>query len=174
MSGDPGTSPVRQYVDGGIREPTPLQAAIDHGAETIIAITNNPAKVPDDNQLIAKATPMLERTIDLLSEDVGTNDYRLAFFYQQTNTYLNAIRAKLLAQGVSPTLVDVSLLHKGNSPVAGTSIRQIISNQTSYAKLTEGGPGGLTFDPVAMQQMFQKGIQAAKAVFTQPLPPLIV
>ncbi len=168
----PGASPVRQYVDGGIRELTPLQAAIDNGAETIIAITNSPARTPEDNQLITRATAMLERTIDLFSEDVGTNDYRLAIVYQQTNTYLNAVRAKLLAQGVSPTLVN-SAFAQGNSPVAGTPVRQLIAIRPEL-KLTEGGPGGLTFDPAAMQQMFQKGVQAAKAVFTQPPQPLVV
>ena len=168
----PGAIPVRQYVDGGIRELTPLQAAIDSGAETIIAITNNPIQTPFDNQLITKATAMLERTIDLFSEDVSTNDYRLATVYQQTNTYLNGVRAKLLAQGISPTVVN-SAFSQGNSPVAGTSVQQIIAIRPQL-KLTEGGPGGLTFDPAAMQQMFQKGVLAAQAVFTQPLQPITV
>ncbi len=163
----PGAVPVRQYVDGGIRELTPLQAAIDNGAETIIAITNNPAQTPADNQLITKATGMLERTIDLFSEDVSDNDYRVANFYRQTNTYLQSVRAQLQALGVSPTVVNQAFAQAGN-PATGTAVTKIIEVRPE-TKLVEGGPGGLTFDPAAMQQMFQKGLtQAAKVFATQP------
>lgn len=168
----PGAVPVRQYVDGGVRELTPFQAAIDHGAETIIAITNSPAQTPEDNQLITKATAMLERTIDLFSEDVSDNDYRLAQLYQQTNNYLHSIRTQLLAKGVSQTIIDFAFA-QGNSPVAGTSVTQIVAIRPDQ-KLAEGGPGGLTFDPQSMQQMFEKGVQAARKVFTQPPPVIIV
>jgi NTE family protein len=165
----PGAMPVRQYVDGGVRELTPLQAAIDNGAETIIAITNNPLQTPADNQPITKALGMLERTIDLFSEDVSDNDYRTADLYRQSNTYLQRIRTKLLAQGVSALVVDQALAQPGN-PAAGTSLKTLIDIRPE-AKLTEGGPGGLTFAPAAMQQMFQKGVVAAtKAFVAQPQP----
>ena len=65
----PGAQPVRQYVDGGVREPTPLQAAIDNGAETIIAITLGPRQHPADATDFTKAVPILERTLELFSED---------------------------------------------------------------------------------------------------------
>ncbi len=169
----PGAQPTRQYVDGGVRELTPLQAAIDNGAQTIIAITNSPAQTPADNRLISKATAMLERTIDLFSEDVGDNDYRLANLYRQTNTYLDRVKTQLRAQGVSPALIDKAFGQAGN-PVAGTSVT-VIHEIRPQAKLTEGGPGGLTFDPAAMKQMFQKGVDQAKAVFEAlPQPPLPV
>lgn len=165
----PGAVPVRQYVDGGIRELTPLQAAIDNGAETIIAITNSPAQTPDDNRLIDKATAMLERTIDLFSEDVSDNDYRIANVYRQTNTYLQRVRAELLAQGVSPAVADRALGQPGN-PAAGTAVTTLIEIRPE-TKLTEGGPGGLTFIPAAMQQMFDKGVLAAGKAFANPRSP---
>ena len=166
----PGAVPVRQYVDGGIRELTPLQAAIDNGAQTIIAITNSPDQIPADDRLITKATAMLERTIDLFSEDVSDNDYRLANLYRQTNVYLERVRAQLRARGVAQAIIDQAFEQTGN-PVAGLSIASIIAVRPQI-KLTEGGPGGLTFDPVAMKQMFQKGVQRAKAVFDAlPQPP---
>ncbi len=170
----PGAVPVRQYVDGGVREPTPFQAAIDNGAQTIIAITNSPAQTPADNQLITKATAMLERTIDLFSEDVSDNDFRLANLYRQTNTYLDRVKAQLRAQGVSPVLIDQAFAQVSN-PVAGLPVATIIDIRPQ-AKLTEGGPGGLTFNPPAMQQMFQKGMDRAKALFEalpQPLSPVV-
>lgn len=168
----PGAIPLRQYVDGGIRELTPMQAAVDNGAQTIIAITNSPDQIPADERLISKATAMLERTIDLFSEDVSDNDYRLTNLYRQTNTYLDRVRAQLLAQGVSQSVIDQAFAQVG-SPVAGLPITRLhaIRPQT---KLTEGGPGGLTFDPVAMRQMFQKGVERAKAVFDALPQPAIL
>ncbi|MBC8154010.1 MAG: patatin-like phospholipase family protein [Bacteroidetes bacterium] len=167
----PGAVPVRQYVDGGIRELTPFQAAIDNGAQTIIAITNSPDQIPATTALVSKALPMLERTIDLFSEDVSDNDYRLANLTRQTNTYLDGVKAQLRAQGVAPALVEGAFAQAGN-PVAGSPITTIhaIRPQT---KLTEGGPGGLTFEPTLMKQMFQKGFQRAKAVFEALSQPLI-
>lgn len=78
----------------------------------------------------------------------------------------------MCSSGISQNIVN-SAFAQGNSPVAGTPVRQIIAIRPEL-KLTEGDPGGLTFDPAAMQQMFQKGIQAAKIVFTQPPQPLLI
>ena len=166
----PGAVPVRQYVDGGIHELTPFQAAIDNGAETIISITNSPVQTPDDNRLISKATAMLERTIDLFSEDVTHNDYRMATVYRETNSYLQRVRAQLLAQGVSPAVVNQAFAQSGN-PAAGTAITTLIDIRPE-TKLTEGGPGGLTFIPADMQRMFQKGVLAAETTFTNLLQPV--
>ncbi|QJW90474.1 hypothetical protein HNV11_14345 [Spirosoma taeanense] len=169
----PGAVPVRQFVDGGLHELTPLQAAIDHGAEKIIAITNSPVQTPADNRLINKATAMLDRTIDLFSEDVSNNDYRLANFYQQTTTYLQRVRAQLRAQGVSSAVIEQAF-GQADNPVAGTALTEIIQIRPE-TKLLEGGPGGLTFNPPAMQQMFDKGIEQAKKVFAslpQPVGPV--
>ncbi len=160
----PGTTPVRQYVDGGVREPTPLQAAIDQGAETIIAITLNPQLPPADNTAKTKAIQILERTIDMFSEDVGASDYQLAQLYQQGNQYLAAARSSLLAQGVASAAVNVAFAQAPN-PFANTALTTLheIRPQT---RLDEGGPGGLTFDPVAMRGMLQKGFEEAKRYFT--------
>ena len=77
----PGAVPVRQYVDGGVREVTPLQAAVDQGADTIVAITLSPRQQPNDPVKLTQAFPILQRTMDMLGEDVGSNDYRLAKLY---------------------------------------------------------------------------------------------
>ncbi len=167
----PGAVPVRQYIDGGIRELTPLQAAIDNGAQTIIAITNSPDQTPVDDRHITSATGMLERTIDLFSEDVSDNDYRLANLYRQTNVYLNRLRTQLRAEGVPQATIDRAFAQSGN-PVAGVSVTTIHAIRP-LTKLDEGGPGGLTFEPAALQQMFSKGVERAKALFESlPRPPL--
>ncbi|UOQ68335.1 patatin-like phospholipase family protein [Hymenobacter volaticus] len=159
-----GAVPVRQYVDGGVREATPLQAAIDQGAETIYAITLNPEQTPADNTTKTSAIQVLERTIDLFSEDVGANDYRVAQLYERGNRYVQAIRATLLARGVSQTVINEALASSAN-PFTGTAVTKIHEIRPK-AKLTEGGPGGLTFQPAAMQTMLQKGFEQAKAYFS--------
>ncbi len=159
----PGAQPVRQYADGGVREPTPLQAAIDQGAETIIAITLAPRQPPDDDTKLTQAFQILQRTLDLYGEDVGSNDYRLARLYQQGNAYLQQARAQLLAQGAAPALVQAAFDQPAN-PFAGTAVTAIHEIRPQV-KLVEGGPGGLTFDPVAMRGMLDKGFAQAKAYF---------
>lgn len=159
----PGAVPVRQYADGGVREPTPLQAAIDAGAETIVAITMAPRQLPADNKKLTQAFGILQRTLDLYGEDVGDNDFRLAELYQRGNAYLRAVRSQLLAQGVAPAAVQAAFGQAGN-PFAGTAIATIHEIRPQ-AKLTEGGSGGLTFDPTAMRGMLTKGFAQAKAYF---------
>ena len=158
-----GAVPVRQYVDGGVREATPLQAAVDQGAETIIAITLNPQQTPADNTRKTSAIQILERTTDLFSEDVGANDYRLAQLFQQSNRYVQAVRQALLARGVAPTLIDQAFTQPQN-PFANTAVTTLHDIRPA-ARLDEGGPGGLTFQPAAMQQMLQKGYAQAQAYF---------
>ena len=69
--------PVRQYVDGGIRELTPLQVAIDNGATEILAITLSPNQSSPLTTKFTTGIAMLERTIDMLTEDVSESDYQL-------------------------------------------------------------------------------------------------
>ena len=164
----PDAQPVRQYVDGGVREATPLQAAIDNGAETIIAITLGPRQKPADATEFSQAIPILARTMDLFSEDVGANDYRLARLFEQGNAYLQAVRGQLLDQGVAAATVAAAFARPGN-PFAGTALTTIHEIRPEV-RLDEGGPGGLTFDPVAMQGMMAKGQAQAKAYF-EALPP---
>ncbi len=163
-----GAVPVRQYADGGVREATPLQAAVDQGAETIIAITMSPRQTPADDTKLTQAFQILQRTLDLFGEDVGSNDYRLARIYQQGNAYLRAVRRELLAQGVAPAAVNAAF-GQPTSPFEGTAVTTIHEIRP-LAKLVEGGPGGLIFDPAAMRGMLAKGFAQAKAYF-EALPP---
>lgn len=167
----PGTLPVRQYVDGSVREITPLQAAVDQGADTIVALTLSPRQTPAENQPLTQAIQILQRTVDMFGEDVGQNDYRFAQITQRGNAYLQSVRRRLLALGVAPGIVNDALAQPG-SPFKNTALTTIHEIRPA-AKLTEGGPGGLTFEPAAMRGMLQKGYAQAKAYF-EALPGLVV
>jgi NTE family protein len=161
----PGRLPIRQYSDGGVREVTPLQIAVDNGATTIIAISLGPSKVISQDDKFSSAFRILERTIDMFGEDVGHNDYRIPRLYRDANLYLANVRKTLLARGVSLATIDTAFARPDN-PFVGkplVKIHEIRPDQT----LLEGGPGGLIFNSGRMQAMLAKGVAKAKRYFEQ-------
>ncbi len=162
------SNPIRQYVDGGVREITPLQVAIDNGATEILAITLSPKNTLPQNDKITKGMKMLERTIDMFTEDVSESDYRLPTLYREANAYLQAVKTQLRALGVTQPTIDQAF-SQTNDPFAGKPIVTILEIRPDQT-LIEGGPGGLTFDPATMQGMLAKGVARAKAFFDS-LPP---
>jgi predicted acylesterase/phospholipase RssA len=80
----------RQYVDGGVRAYAPFQVALDQGATSLWAVlhTAPPEARPVASGLFRNLASVLGRTISLLTEDVGDNDYELAML-------------KMEAQGIS-------------------------------------------------------------------------
>ena len=159
----PGAVPVRQYADGGVREITPLQAAVDGGADTIIAITLGPARTPADNIPFTSAIQILQRTLDLFGEDVSASDYQVTRLYQQVNLAVGAVRASLLQQGVAAGTVNQAFAPLA-AALAGKPV-VTIHEIRPLEKLVEAGPGGLTFDPASMRAMRDKGYARAKAYF---------
>lgn len=71
------------WSDGGIKEITPLQAAIDLGADEIDIIITSPKA---DTSLFDKnpnAINVLKRTLDLMSDEIITNDIDKALLYNK-------------------------------------------------------------------------------------------
>jgi predicted acylesterase/phospholipase RssA len=75
----------RQYVDGGVRAYAPFQVALDQGATALWAILHTPP--PEARSVeggsFRNLAGVLSRTISLLTEDVGDNDYELATLKMQ-------------------------------------------------------------------------------------------
>lgn len=67
------------WVDGGVREVTPLKHAIDRGAERIIAILCNPAtdKMSEWGPSFPKAVSIGLRAVDIQSNEVFLNDLKI-------------------------------------------------------------------------------------------------
>lgn len=167
-----GAAPLRQYVDGGVREITPLQIAIDNGATDIIAISLSPKAMSPIPGKITKGMGMLERTIDMFSEDIGANDYRIPNLHLDANRYLASVKASLKAGGLSQVTIDQAF-GQANNPFADKPIMNLYEIRPDK-KLEEGGPGGLTFDPTKMKGMLDKGMKRAKAFFESlPVPPFV-
>ena len=92
------TTPPRHYVDGGGREYAAIQVALDAGADEVLAILLSPETHETDdsirpNDLIG----VLQRTIDIFSEDVNLNDVRVPDLRSRGTNYWLAVRAGMQA-----------------------------------------------------------------------------
>jgi NTE family protein len=67
-----------QYVDGGVREYLPVRAALDSGADKIYSIILAAEYEIVSTDHYKDLIGIAKRTIDLFSEDVSANDYKIA------------------------------------------------------------------------------------------------
>lgn len=149
------------YVDGGVREYAPVQIAIDAGATDIVCIALAPRDRGPAHESLDRLPGVLQRTIDLLSEEVGENDLRLAQLYTQANRYLQAVRERLARElNLAPAQIDSAFSPPSAvNPLAGTravSLR-VIRPLRRLAGETLG------FDPAEMRANLGYGFESAQA-----------
>lgn len=162
-------NPDYQYVDGGVVEYAGVQMAIDAGATEIFVILLSPAQgEPIDSEFTA-ILPILERTIDLFTIEVGNNDLSQPRQYNRALQYIAAVKAKMIQSGLSQAEVDNYFrLPAPANPFQDKEPLKIFEIRPK--SFLGGGPGGLNFDPAEMKQMMAKG-EAAVADFIASLPP---
>jgi hypothetical protein len=97
-------------VDGGVREYVPIEIAIDAGADEICCIILAPTfdKRPLYEKRFGNVLDVAQRSVDLLSEEVGASDLKLSRLYNAACKYVGAVQAKLRADGVSDAVVDAA------------------------------------------------------------------
>ena len=150
-----GANPVRQYVDGGVREYIGVQLAIDAGADEIFAIALSPDKKEDTAIKYTKTFSILQRTMEIFVDDVGYNDIRLPRTYNKALRYIAAVKQKMLSDGISQAAIDKYFdvpfynTFSGKKPI---KIHHITPDEP-----LGGGPGGLEFEPQKMLAMLHKG-----------------
>lgn len=81
-----------QYVDGGVRDYLPIMPAIDTGAEKILSIIHSSENEIHDYSQFKDLLSIAKRSIDLMSTDVGANDYEIAKLRDTNGSVLEAIR----------------------------------------------------------------------------------
>ncbi|MCB0509632.1 MAG: patatin-like phospholipase family protein [Bacteroidetes bacterium] len=64
----------RPYVDGGIRDVTPLSQVIDKGIEEIVVILTQPAKMAESKGKATNLLNFLERIINIMLNEILLND----------------------------------------------------------------------------------------------------
>ena len=155
-----GANPVRQYVDGGVREYLGVQVAIDAGADEIFAIALAPPQREIVNTRYTKAFSILERTVDIFSQDVGWNDIKLPRVYNSALRYIAAAQERLRSAGVPQSTIDSCFNLPAFEDFSGKkplTIHHIYPEQA-----LGGGPGGLDFNPALMTAMMQSGRSIAR------------
>lgn len=171
--------PPRHYVDGGVREYAAIQVALDAGAEEILAILLSPETPNSMNDL--KSTDLisvLQRTIDIFSDDVNLNDVRVPDLVSRGTDYFLAVREAMVAAGLPSSQINTILAPPGHSnPFQGLSASRIHIIRPRLP--LGGGPGGLRFDPIEMKSMFARGEADAKSYFSeldanQGVPPVVL
>ncbi|GAB4024664.1 patatin-like phospholipase family protein [Spirosoma koreense] len=172
-------APARHFVDGGVREYAAIQVALDAGADEVLAILLSP-EVPEadestnPNDLIG----VLQRTIDIFSDDVNLNDVRVPDILSRGTNYFLAVRDGMVAAGIPAATIETILdPPQQPNPFADriASHLHIIRPKTPLG----GGPGGLRFDPDEMKGMLARGEADAAAYFGQldangGIPPVVL
>jgi predicted acylesterase/phospholipase RssA len=158
-----------QYVDGGVREYAGIQMAIDQGATEIFCILLSTGTSNEDDVEYTSLFPILQRTIAMFSEDVEKNDL---FFPQQLSKaldYIDSVKQKMKADGIPQDKIDEYFEIEGaiNPYESKEQLRLFIIRPEAPLG---GGPGGLVFDPVEMQNMLSVG-QGAAQNFVAKLDP---
>ncbi len=157
-----GGEPVRQYVDGGVREFAPLKIAIDNGATEVYAVVLSPERPEVSEGRKQGLVSILSRTIGLFVEDVAFNDIGTARLYNEAIAYLDGVRARLERDfGLTDAQVD-RLLGEGapRNPFAGARAVEL-----HLIRPEEPLPSdGLTFDPPVMRRMVELGRARAREV----------
>jgi NTE family protein len=155
-------TPIRQYVDGGVKEYAPLSAAIENGATEIYVIALSPEREPAQGKRYTNVLDIAGRTLDILVDDVGQNDLASGRFYADATCYVDAVKRRARTElGLSAAQVRRLFDVPGHAnPFAGRPAVRL-----HVVRPTRGLPtDGLDFDPDVMQRMMRSGMARARAV----------
>ncbi len=164
----PGANPVRQYVDGGVKEYAGLQLALEAGADTVYAIVLTPQDSPPVEQTFNNVFPILEQTIDIFTGGVGTDNLLIPLLFNQGLRYISDVQQMMLQGGISQAQIDNFFDTPSAGPFKGRKPAKIYVIRP--LQTLNAGPGGLDFDPANMQNMLAMG-QARLTQYIASLPP---
>jgi len=154
----PKERPVREFVDGGVREYAPIHVAIANGASEVYAILHTPApagKAVREGQ-IKGLTAVAGRALELLIDEIGESDLQKALLYSEAATYLESVRRNARELGL--TTEQITQLFAGANPFVG---RRAV---TIHVIRPEGELpcSVLDFDPKSMKALVALGAQRAE------------
>lgn len=158
VPGEP--NPGFQFVDGGVKQYVGIEMAIDNGATEIFTILLSPEEDAVDNVSYGDLFGILQKTIGIFTDGVAKDDLIIPQQYNNALTYIEAVKSKMKAGGISSDDVDEFFnIPEVKNPYQGKKPIKFFTFQPTAP--LGGGPGGLTFDPVEMRGMVEKGVAAA-------------
>lgn len=155
-------SPERefQYVDGGVRQYAGIEMAIDAGATEIFTVMLSPEGGGVEEKQYTNLFGILERTIEVFTDDVGKNDLIIPQQYNDALKYIEAVKRKMVNDGISREDVNRYFTIRGReSPYEDKLPLRLYTIRPKEP--LGGGPGGLHFDSKVMKGMLRKGEAAA-------------
>ena len=157
-----------QYVDGGVKEYAGIEMAINAGATEIFTILLSTDKPSTENVQYGNLLQLLERTIDIFTDDVAKNDLVIPEQYNEALKYIDAVKQKMSRAGVSrDDINDYFAIRGRESPYEDKVPLKLFTIRPDSP--LGGGPGGLTFESNEMKGMLAKGVTHAN-VFKNNLP----
>jgi len=158
LAGDPTST--FQFCDGGVKQYVGVQMAVDNGATEIFTIVLSPEADEVDNEVYGDLFTILQKTISIFSDNVDKDNLLMPKKYNDALVYIDAVKSKMEASGLSSDEVNEFFnIPALNSPYQGKAPIKFFFFEP-VAPL-DGGPGGLTFDPVKMTAMVQAGVDVA-------------
>ncbi|HEU0298673.1 MAG TPA: patatin-like phospholipase family protein [Longimicrobium sp.] len=149
------------YVDGGVREYVPIEIAIDAGATDICCIILAPPfeKRPLYTRRFGSVVDVLQRSVDLLTEEVGASDVKLSELYTRGRVYLDRARTVLAQEGVGDEVLRRAFDESG--------VPNPFANKVAVALRIIRPPemlrgDTLKFDPEDMRWNLEFGYRCAK------------
>jgi predicted acylesterase/phospholipase RssA len=158
----PAEEPLRQYIDGGDREYAGIEIAVAAGATDIYTLLLAPSATIPDNREFKDLFSILQTTLDIFIAGEADNNHILPHLYNEGLRYIDGVKKKMRSQGIpEETIAEwFETGQPGNPYYNKQPVRlHIIRPDQPLA----GGPDGLSFDPVSMQDMFTKGEEKVSA-----------
>ncbi len=149
-------NPGFQYVDGGVKEYAGIQMAIDNGATEIFTILLSSGLPSTDPKEFTDLFSILLKTIDIFTDDVGKNDIVIPLQYNEALNYIESVKSKMKRDGISTEKVNDYFNVRGLESPYQDKVPIKLHFFRPAAPLN-GGPGGLSFDPIVMKDMIRQG-----------------
>jgi predicted acylesterase/phospholipase RssA len=155
----PGSRPVRQYVDGGVRERAPLEVALANGATEIYAVILAPKEHSPVEKKFTDVEGILLRTIGAFTEDVLLHDLLVVESVVQGRRYFQEVKGRIQSR-FELTDEDIARLfsddtHTRNALI-GPSVDLIVIRPDAELAIDT-----LTFDPGLMARLVETGRERA-------------
>lgn len=145
------TSDKQQWVDGGVRDVTPLGAALERNPTGVLVIRASPAGKPATSRYFGGLIPIGLRAVNLLQSEVSRNDLQNASLINDMLAARDQIFAGLEANGSTATEASRLLLplDRQLSAYRFAHVR-VIEPEEEYADTLE-------FDPAKIRRAIDAG-----------------